>query len=81
VHLLTFYTLLVFFCLNHPAQDCYNDCESARKACAVKCSNYDCYVNCGLAWEVCSNNCPSTGDDKFIADVDVDIEGAFVDEA
>lgn len=46
VHPLTFYTLLVFFSLNHPAQweKCKKDCDVAFKTC------------CGINWGNCEDD-------------------------
>jgi len=132
---LTFYTLLVFFCLNNPAQDCNGNCDNALDTCCdiagdadygncdfdldlrdkcfeeesnckVKCVPYQtCYTickdtfdhcidwnydddvdpggKCVDAFDDCESKCPPYDgvSTKVTTDFDIDIEGAFVEEA
>jgi hypothetical protein len=77
--LTSFYTLLVFFCLNVPAQSCVTNCHKAVEICCsprgIKCRDQATNNKCKNEMYACAAKCKAT------TDFDVDIEGAVVDEA
>ena len=54
---LTFYTLLVFFCLNNPAQDCNGNCNNALYTC------------CGIVRDWDDDTFYGTCDDKCLEEL------------